>query len=134
MSDSAGDTSLRIHLATDRKAYAPGDTIRATLTITHHGTRSVALEFGTSQRCDFEIHDAAGRTVWRWAADRMFAQMIGEETLGPERRAMLCREHFTAPGTPGRYQLVGKLVSGNQPMQATVAVTLRGKARPVAPN
>jgi hypothetical protein len=117
-------TALTIALETDRATYAPGDSIRAQLTVSHGGGSAVVLEFGSSQRCDFAIQDAAGTTVWRWSADRAFAQMMGEVTVAPGRPPLVCTEPLVAPPVPGRYRIEGTLTAIEHRMTATVNVTV----------
>ena len=124
VTDPPPQPAARVRLETDRTGYVPGDTIRAQLTVSHGGGPAVTLEFGTSQRCDFEIQDAAGTTVWRWSTDRAFAQMMSEEILGPGRPPLVCREQLPAPLSAGRYRLVGSVASGNRSMKAAVNVTV----------
>jgi hypothetical protein len=55
--------------------------VRFVLHVTNPSAQPVTLEFANAQRYDFVVQTAAGAEVWRWSADQMFAQMLGEETL-----------------------------------------------------
>ncbi len=121
---TAKPAELRLSLETDRTSYAPGDSIRARLTVSHGGGPAEILEFGTSRRCDFEIRDAAGTAVWRWSADRAFAQVMGEVTLAAGQPPLVCSERLPAPGAPGRYEVVGSLAAIGRPLTATAIVTV----------
>jgi hypothetical protein len=50
------------------------------LVATNTTGREVTLGFPTAQRFDFVVR-LAGRVVWQWSADMMFAQILGSETL-----------------------------------------------------
>jgi hypothetical protein len=84
----------------------------------------LTLHFATAQRCDFVIQDTSGAILWRWGADRMFAQVTGTETLGSSRTELVCRERFTAPRAAGVYRLVGAVLAADRPMSATVSVVV----------
>jgi hypothetical protein len=113
-----------ISLTTDRPNYLTGGTINARITISTVGDESLTLHFATAQRCEFAIQDTSGANLWRWGADRMFAQVTGAEALGPSRTELVCRERLTAPRTAGVYRLVGAVVSSDRPMSATVSIAV----------
>ncbi len=115
---------LALTVATDQAAYAPGATITARLTVINDAKDAVILGFSSSQRYDFAIETEAGETRWRWAGDRMFAQMLGEETLGPGK-GLVYTERFPAPREPGRYRVVARLASRTPPASAAADFTVR---------
>ena len=116
--------TLGIALTTDKDRYAPGDTIAAELVVSNRSGRAVTLHFMSGQRYDFSIEDAKKKVVWRWSADQMFTQMLGEETLGPRREELVYRERLPAPETPGTYRVVGTVVASDRPLSAAVTVTV----------
>ena len=116
--------TLGIALTTDMAHYAPGGTIIARLRASSAGKEGVTLHFRSAQRCDFVIQDTNGTTLWQWGADRMFGQALGEETLGPARPELVCREQFAAPLAAGTYRVVGSLTSSDLPMSAAVMITV----------
>ena len=120
--------TLGIALTTDMAHYAPGGTIIARLTASGVSDEAITLHFRSAQRCDFVIQDTNGTTLWQWGADRMFAQAIGAETLGPARTELVCREQFAAPRTAGTYRIVGSLTSSDRPMSAVVSITVGGQS------
>ena len=58
-----------------------------TLSVTNCGDDPVRRFYRDSQRYDFIVQETedeeVGDEVWRWSADRVFAQVLGEETFGP---------------------------------------------------
>jgi hypothetical protein len=86
-----------------------GDTVTLDFRVANGGGSPVKLTYGTSQRYDFVVVDEAGAEVWRWSAERMFAQAVTEETLAAGA-AVEYREVWVAPKR-GRYRAVASLVS-----------------------
>jgi len=119
--------TLGIALAMDRPTYTAGETIEARLTVSNRGGPAVTLHFSSAQRYDFEIQDPQGSTLWRWAVDRMFGQMLGEVTLGSEREELVFLERFPAPRTPGTYRIAGRLIASDRPMSAVTTITVRAE-------
>lgn len=60
--------------------------IAATLSVTNHGNRLLALEFPTTQRFDFVIVDDAGAEIARWSEDRNFNEEQGVIMVNPQER------------------------------------------------
>jgi hypothetical protein len=63
-------------------AVVPG-AVRLTLHVTNPGTSALELTFSTAQRYDFEVEGVGGERLWRWSADRAFAQVVTPAVLGP---------------------------------------------------
>lgn len=102
--------SLEVTLTTSQTVYAAGGPVDLALKITNRGSDPVTLQFSTSQRYDFLVLDAADDTVWRWSADKMFMQVLGQEQLGPgESRDF--REHVAVALPPGEYAAVGRVTA-----------------------
>ena len=70
-------------LATSLQIEVGATAVRFVLHVTNPSTQPVTLEFASAQRYDFVVQTMAGAEVWRWSADQMFAQMLGEDTLAP---------------------------------------------------
>jgi hypothetical protein len=116
--------SVNLGIKADRSSYASGEALRFTLTVENRGSQPVTLTFRTAQRFDVRIHDAAGREVWRWSADRMFGQAIGEERLEPgARRSWDVIVRDALPG--GSYKVVASLEAVNLKVSSSVRVTVR---------
>jgi hypothetical protein len=93
------------------------------LAVSNPTREPVKLEFTTGQRYDFRIEDGVGKVVWQWAKDRMFIQMLGEQTIAAGA-TLTYREMFTGRLAPGTYRAMGTLTTLGQPMSASVAVTV----------
>ncbi len=85
----------------------------------------MTLSFSSAQRFDLWLEDSSGRELWRWSDGRMFAQVVGSETLEPGGRTLLYRVDVPAPEEAGRYRLVGELtILGPAPPRAEATFTV----------
>ncbi len=115
--------AARLTLSADR--VSPGGTLRATLQVSATGPRAATLSFSSAQRFDLWLEDSSGRELWRWSDGRMFAQVVGSETLEPGGRTLLYRVDVPAPEEAGRYRLVGELtILGPAPPRAEATFTV----------
>ena len=71
-------------MMTDKVSYAVGGSIKMALKVFNNTGAEVAFHFNNAQRYDFVIIDEEENELWRWSGDRMFAMVLGEETLGPD--------------------------------------------------
>ena len=71
----------------NRFRFTVGAPISMTLSVTNCGDDPLHRFYRDSQRYDFIVQEAedaeVGSEAWRWSANRVFAQVLGEETLGP---------------------------------------------------
>jgi hypothetical protein len=108
---------MQLTLHTDRESYRPGELVQLRLEVLNDDGKPVTLPFNSAQRYDFEVLREDQR-IWRWSADRMFAQVLTEETLAPgERRRFEAtwdgRQSDGEVARPGKYSARGFLtVSG----------------------
>jgi hypothetical protein len=104
---------------------AEQNSIRFALDVTNEGKKNVELVFPSGQRYDFAVIDSTtGKTVYRWAADRMFTQSVQNASLdGGE--TMHIAEQTTKALPLGSYVAVATLRSSNFPVQERVAFELR---------
>jgi hypothetical protein len=126
---SAGNVSglttngIELRLAAGRSAYRPGEPITFTVRVRNETDHPVELDFPTAQRFDVTLKNSAGREVWRWSSERMFAQQIGRETLPPRGERT-----FTAtvdePLAPGQYTAAAELAAANSRVRTNVSVTI----------
>lgn len=111
-------------LAADKATYTPREPITFTLRAVNESSNPVRLGFRTSQRFDLVIKDAHGREVWRWSAGRVFAQVLGEETLsasGGELRFQVTVEREFSRGV---YTVTGVIpaLEGELSVRTTVTI------------
>lgn len=69
------------------------------------------------------MEDEAGNLLWRWAADRAFAQLVGAEHLGPHA-TLVYHGQYSDRLAPGRDRATGTLVAIPHPLTASVARTI----------
>lgn len=113
-------------LTTDRRTYGQGDPVRITLTKKNVTSRSIVLRYRTTQRFDFAARRAAEqRDVWRWSANRSFAQTTSTVRLAPgesqvfratwnqrnNRGQQVTPGNFTIEGTNAAESLAGQAVT-----------------------
>jgi peptidoglycan hydrolase-like protein with peptidoglycan-binding domain len=65
---------LRHILYTDKRVYSRGERVRITLSKTNITNDEVNLRYSTSQIIEITATNAAGNIVWRYSANRSFAQ------------------------------------------------------------
>lgn len=116
---------MNVILTADKATYAPGEPIMLTLRVVNGTSKPVRLSFRTAQRFDLVVEDGSGREVWRWSAGRLFAQVLGEETLAPSGGEF--RAHATAEGRfpPAVYTVKGIVPSREGVLSASATVTVR---------
>lgn len=62
------------------------DDVQFTFTVTNEGDDSIELSFSDALEADFAVRDD-GEEVWRFSDGRMFAQVLGSETIDPGETA-----------------------------------------------
>ncbi|WP_117591262.1 BsuPI-related putative proteinase inhibitor [Haloprofundus halophilus] len=86
------------------------DLVEFGLTVENRGDERATLSFRDAQRAEFVVSDASGDgEVWRWSDGRMFAQMLGSETLDPGESTTF--EGVWDDPEPGDYVAVGELAA-----------------------
>lgn len=118
------DATLVATITTDRPAYSPGEPVTLTLTLRNTTTAPATLEFASAQRYDCTIEDAGAQEVWRWSAGQMFAQMLGEETLGAGD-SVVYRERFAGTLSTGSYRVRGTVMRIEDPITASAEFQVR---------
>lgn len=94
-------------------AFAQGQPITMTLTLVNCDLEPVTRLFNNAQRFDFIVSGEGGEEVWRWSADKAFAQVLGEETFQPGQKVTY-RETWEQKDNqgravpPGTYQVTGQ--------------------------
>ena len=112
-------------VSTDRPVYRVGVPIRITFEVFNRTPTPVRFDFASAQRFDLVIEDARGQEVWRWSAGRLFAMVMGQETLGPERRRLVYEAEVTERLAPGRYRIKGVLADGGRHLSASVEIEVQ---------
>jgi hypothetical protein len=129
---SYGDTTSEernmnygISMMTDKMSYSVGEPIKMTLKIFNYTEEDVAFHFNTSQRYDFIIEGEEGNEVWRWSEGRMFAQMLGEEILGPSNPIIIYTAEYKDRVSPGYYKITGVLIAQDKSMSGSIFIEVK---------
>jgi hypothetical protein len=118
-------SDLILLLTASKAVYAEGEPVELTLQVVNRGPRPVTLQFRDSQRYDFLIRNTQGQEVWRWSADQMFAQVLGQETLSPDGGNLTYRVVARATLRRGSYTVMGVVPVIDAQMSALLEVTIQ---------
>ena len=118
-------STLNLLLKASKAVYAAGEPLELTLQLVNHSRRPVTLQFRDSQRYDFLIRSAQGQEVWRWSANQMFAQLLGQETLSPDGGNLTYRVVVRATLGQGSYTVTGVVPAHDTQMSTRLEVTIR---------
>ena len=114
-----------ISMTTNKMSYTIGEPITMTLKIFNYTEEDVVFHFNTSQRYDFIIEDEKGNEIWCWSKDRMFAMVLGEETLGPTNPEIIFTIEYKDKLSSGFYKVTGILVAKDRPMSGNVIIIVK---------
>ncbi|HAJ32397.1 MAG TPA: hypothetical protein DCK79_03385 [Candidatus Atribacteria bacterium] len=114
-----------ISMSTDKISYSVGEPIVMTLKIFNYTEEEITFHFNTSQRYDFIIEDEEGNEIWRWSQDKMFAMVLGEETLGPTSTEVIYTAKYKDKLSPGYYEVTGIFVVQDRPMSANIIIIVK---------
>ena len=114
-----------ISMSTDKMDYGIGELIIMTLKFFNYIEEDVTFHFNTSQRYDFIIEDEEGDKIWRWSQDRMFAMVLGEETLGLANPEIIYKAEYKGKLSPGYYNVTGYFVAQDKPMSGNVIIVVK---------
>ena len=114
--------SYGISISTDKMSYAVGEPVIMTLKIFNYTEEEINFHFSTSKRYDFIIKDEEGNQVWYWSEGRMFAQMLGEEILGPHNPEVIYKAEYKDRLSPGYYKVTGFFVARDRPMSGSIII------------
>jgi len=117
--------SYGISMSTDKMSYSVGEPVIMTLKIFNYTKEDIAFHFNTSQRYDFIIEDEEGNEVWRWSKDRMFAMVLGEETLGPTTPEIIYTLKYQGKLSSGYYKITGVFVARDRPMSGSIIIEVK---------
>lgn len=103
-----GGLALKLEIEPERPRS--GEAVTWTLKVVNAGVEAVTLTFPSAQRGDVVLRRKGRRTpVYRWSADRFFAEAVTEERLRPnhDQRYELREKALAVP--PGDYDLEATL-------------------------
>jgi hypothetical protein len=112
-------------LSRDRILYKPDEPIRLTLRLFNRTSQEITLHFKDAQRFDFILLGSDSKEVFRWSKDRVFAQVLGTETLGPRRPELVFSAEIRGPQEPGRYTVQGLVVASDLPLAGSLTLEIR---------
>jgi hypothetical protein len=110
--------TLNLELAASKEAYAVGEPVELTLTLSNRGTEPLVFQFNDGQRYDFVAIREDGTAVptgrqvaWVWSRDKMFIQVLSTLTIAPgESRVYRDRwdqkDNNGAQVPPGRHIII----------------------------
>jgi len=114
-----------ISISTDKMNYDVGEPIKMALKVFNYTQEDIVFYFNTSQRYDFIIEDEEGSKIWRWSQDKMFAKVLGEETLGPLNPEVTYTAEYKGKLSPGYYKVTGIFVANNRPMSGNIIIKVK---------
>ena len=114
-----------ISISTDKMNYSVGEPIMMTLKIFNYTEEDFIFHFNTSQRYDFIIEDEEGNEVWRWSKDRMFAMVLGEESLGLTNMEITYTADYRNKLGLGYYRITGISIAQDRPMSGSIVIEVK---------
>lgn len=114
-----------ISMLTDKMNYSVDEPITMTLKIFNYTEEEITFYFNNGQRYDFIIEDEEGSKIWRWSEGRMFAQMLGEEILGPTNTEVIYTEEYKGKLSPGYYKITGIFVAQDMSMSGCIIIEVK---------
>ena len=114
-----------ISISTDKVSYTIGEPVIMTLKIFNYTQEDITFCFNSAQRYDFIIEGKEGNEVWCWSEGRMFAQMLGEEILGPTNIEIIYSVKYKDKLTPGYYKVTGFFVDRDRPMSGSIIIEVK---------
>ena len=114
-----------ISMSIDKMSYSVGEPIKMTFKIFNYAEEDVIFQFNSAQRYDFIIEDKEGNEIWCWSKDRMFAMVLGEETLGPDSPEIIYTAEYTDKLSPGYYKVTGFFVAQDRLMSGSIVVEVK---------
>ena len=117
------DVSLLLRAS--KRVYAQGEPLKLTIEVVNHSSGPVTLRFGTAQRYDLLIQNVQGQEVWRWSSVRMFAQVLGSETLSPDGGKITYRAATPVTLPEGAYTVIGVVPAIDTRMSARLEITVQ---------
>ena len=114
-----------ISMSTDKMDYDVGEPIMMALKIFNYTEEDIIFYFNTAKRYNFIIKDEEGNEIWRWSKDRMFAMVLGEETLGPNNPEATYTAEYKDRLSPGYYKITGVFIAQEKPMSGSIIIEVK---------
>lgn len=114
--------TLTVSLHPPAGSLRAGGGVRWELRVTNQAGHGVILTFPTAQLGDVAL-EREGAERYRWSEGRMFAQVIGERSLGPGERWTFALEG-SLEIEPGHYEAIGTVACQPQPPPARTPVVV----------
>ena len=105
--------------------YSNGEPIKMTLRVSNYTKEDITFHFNTSQRYDFIIEDEEGNEAWRWSKDRIFAMVLGEETLGPTNTEIIYTVEYRSKLNSGYYKITGVFVAQEKAISGSIIIEVK---------
>ena len=118
------DAQAVVSVTTGRQTYTTGDVIELTLALQNNSDQPSVLDFSTGQRYDFAILRTPADTVWYWSKERMFMQMLGQDTVQPNQ-VLVYREQVSPQLPAGTFTIVGRIVAQDQTLMASAVIVVQ---------
>lgn len=99
------------------------DEVRLVLQVTNATGSPLAVTFPTQQRFDFAV-SRDGERLWAWSGDKVFAQMLTEDTLAPAETWRFEARWMRVPPDEGTYAAEARLASSSHPVRAAAEFQL----------
>lgn len=120
---------LKIELKLNKTSYKLKEPITMSLTVANKSKETFRDSFRSAQSYDFVVKQD-NKEIWRWSADRFFAQVITEFTLvsGKSKSFEEIWEQVNneGKGVPaGKYQAIGMLATRPERSSEAVSVEIR---------
>lgn len=127
--EAEGLTGLKVELKLNKPSYQLKEPITMLLTVTNKSKGTFKDRFRTSQVYDF-IVKREDKEIWRWSADKFFAQVITEFTLDPGKSKSFKEvwEQVDSEGksvSPGKYQAISILATRPERSSQAVSFEIR---------
>jgi hypothetical protein len=120
-----GTSAVSLLLRASKEVYAQGEPLELTLEVVNRSSQPVTLRFRTAQHYDLLVQNAQDQEVWRWSAERMFAQMLGQEILAPDGGKLTYRVVVREPLPRGSYTVIGVVPAVDARMSARLQITIQ---------
>ncbi len=125
LAEGPEELGCRLSLSTNGTAYQSGEPIHIRFTMANQTGTPIRLEFTSAQRFDVTIANEHVNEVWRWSAGRMFAAVMGHETLGPEDPRLTYETVFSGSLAPGLYRVRAWLTDARRRFSSTMEIEVR---------